>query len=204
MEAYANGLDVAAERRGIKKKLAAVDGSEFKAADSKDRSYSEERLRERMGRLEVKIGECLAVLEAADREESGVERGKSAEKIRAMVKQLEEGGEVQKSLSNADSRLMRADGEMEARCNAQTAADATRKVIAAFEVAGGGNGKNRLVPMAAESEEAVASEGLGVVADRGYGSARDVVVGMEAGMAMHAEGRETLSIVKPVMAARCR
>jgi hypothetical protein len=57
----------------------AVDGSEFKAADSKDRSYSEERLRERMGRLEVKIRECLAELEAADREEAGVEREKRAE-----------------------------------------------------------------------------------------------------------------------------
>jgi transposase len=186
------------------KELVAIDGSKFKAVNSKDQNYTEGKLRERIQRLEVKIEEYLAELDAADREETEAEQEKSAEEIRTIVKgleerkeryqayaeELEESGEHQKSLTDSDSRLMLANGKMDVCYNVQTAVDAKHKLIAAFEVTNDGNDKNHLTPVAAEAGEVMEAEGLSVVADTGYDSVQDIVAGMEAGMAIHVAGTD--------------
>ncbi|MDR2538002.1 MAG: transposase, partial [Treponema sp.] len=72
------------------RELVAIDGSTFKAVNSKDRNYSEAKLRERIQRLEVNIEAYLAELEKADREETEAGQEKSAEEIRTIVKELRE------------------------------------------------------------------------------------------------------------------
>jgi hypothetical protein len=66
----------------------AIDGSKFKAVNSKDRNYTEGKLKERIERLEKKIEDYLKELEETDREKAGAEREKSAEEIRTIVKGL--------------------------------------------------------------------------------------------------------------------
>jgi hypothetical protein len=56
------------------KELAAIDGSNFKANNSKDRNWTEGKLRERTERLEKKIVEYLAKMEEADLEETGADK----------------------------------------------------------------------------------------------------------------------------------
>jgi hypothetical protein len=68
------------------KELLAIDGSKFKAVNSRERNYSEGKLRERIQRLEVKIEVYFAELDAADREETEAEGEKSAEEIKSIVK----------------------------------------------------------------------------------------------------------------------
>jgi hypothetical protein len=186
------------------KELVAIDGSKFKAVNSKDRNYTEAKLRERIQRLEVKIADYLAELEEADREETVEENEKSAKEIGNIVKELEErkgryqayaeeleqSGESQKSLTDPDSRLMLSNGKMEVCYNVQTAVDAKHKLIAAFEVTNDGNDKNHLTPAAAEARDIMEAEGLSVVADTGYDSVQDIVAGMEAGMDIHVAGTD--------------
>jgi transposase len=109
------------------KELVAIDGSKFNAVNSKDRNYTEGKLREWIRRLEKKIEEYLAELEVADREEAEVGQEKREEEIRSIVKALEErkeryqgyeeelkqSGESRKSLTDGDIRLMPAAMEAE-------------------------------------------------------------------------------------------
>jgi transposase len=67
------------------KELVAIDGSKFKAVNSKERNYTEGKLRERIERLEKKIEEYLKELEETDREEAVAEQEKSGEEIRSIV-----------------------------------------------------------------------------------------------------------------------
>ncbi|MDR1420230.1 MAG: IS5/IS1182 family transposase, partial [Treponema sp.] len=52
------------------KELLAIDGSKFKAVNSKERNYTEGKLKERIRRLDRRMEEYLAELEEADREEA--------------------------------------------------------------------------------------------------------------------------------------
>jgi hypothetical protein len=181
------------------KELVAIDGSKFKAVNSKDRNYTEGKLKERIQQLEKKIEEYLAEVGVADREEAEAGQEKSVEEIRSIVKELEErkeryqgydeeleeSGESQKSLTDGDSRLMLAKGKIDVCYNVQTAVDGKHKLIVAFEVTYDGNDKNHLTPVAMEAGENMEAEGLRVVTDRGYDSVRDIVAGMEAGMDIH-------------------
>jgi transposase len=72
------------------KELAAIDGSRFKADNSKDRNWTEAKLEERTEQLEKKTAGCLEELEETDGEEGAAEQEKSAEEIRNTVKELEE------------------------------------------------------------------------------------------------------------------
>jgi hypothetical protein len=66
----------------------AIDGSKFKAVNSKNRNYTEGKLKERIQRLEKKTKEYLAELETADREEAKAGQEKSGEETRSIVKDL--------------------------------------------------------------------------------------------------------------------
>jgi hypothetical protein len=70
------------------KELPAIDGSKFKAANSKERNYTEGKLQKRIERLEKKTEEYLKELEETGREEAAAEQEKSAEETRNTVKGL--------------------------------------------------------------------------------------------------------------------
>ena len=121
------------------KELSAMDGCKFKAMNAKDRNFTEKKLNDRIGRIEAKIEEYLKELEASDRAEDSVAREKSAEEITEIVKrligrkeqyqayaeELLQTGETQKSLTDADSRLMKANDKMDVCYNVQAAAVAS-------------------------------------------------------------------------------
>jgi hypothetical protein len=66
-------------------------------------------------------------------------------------------------------------GERQICYNAQTTVDARNKPVAECEVANDGNGKNRIAPMDGRAKTVLKTDKLAVVADTGYGSARDIV-----------------------------
>ena len=186
------------------KELLAIDGSKFKAVNSKERNYTEGKLKERIERLEKKIETYMKELEETDREEEEGEQEKSAEEIREIIKGLEErkagyqgyaeelkqSGETQKSLIDSDSRLMVSNGKMDVCYNVQTAVDAKHCLITAYEVTNDGNDKNHLTPTAEAAREVMEAERLSVVADTGYDSVQDIVAGMQAGMDIHVAGTD--------------
>ena len=186
------------------KELAAVDGSKFKAVNSKDRNFTKDKLKKRLEQIEKKIGEYLEELDQADREEEKSEKEKSAQEIRQIVEELNERkrrykayeeelggtGETQKSLTDGESRLMSANGRLDVCYNVQTAVDAKNKLIVEFEVTNHANDLNLLTPMAAKAQQILETERMAVAADTGYDSASDIAAAVRKGIDPHVAGTD--------------
>lgn len=170
------------------KELVAIDGSKFKAVNSKDRNFTEKKLKERITRLDTKIDEYLKQLDEQDALEDEADTPKTAEEIHEIIaslqerktryegyaKELKEAGETQKSLTDPDSRLMMANGKMDVCYNVQTAVDSGNKMIVDYEVTNCAQDKNQMAVMAKKAADILDMEELTVTADAGYNSASDI------------------------------
>jgi transposase len=186
------------------RELAAIDGSKFKAVNSKDRNFTKGKLKDRLERIDLKIEEYLRELENAGLEEDSVEKEKTVAEINKIVKnlkerkteyqaiekELEETGETQKSLTDPESRLMLANGKMEVCYNVQTVVDAKHKLIAEFEVTNNANDMNQLTPMTEKTMEILETEKIAVTADKGYNSASDIAQSVLMGVQAHVAGAD--------------
>lgn len=95
-----------------------IDGSKFRAVNSKDRNFTLSKLDDRLKRIDAHIDEYLVALEESDGEDvRKLSRREVEEKLAALqerktryegyLRQLEEGGESQMSLTDPDARLMK-------------------------------------------------------------------------------------------------
>ena len=186
------------------KELIAIDGSKFKAVNSKDRNYTEKKLQDRIGRIEEKIREYLDGLETEDLAEDTAAGEKSAKEIKDIVRglaerkelyqayaeELEQTGETQKSLTDTDSRLMKANGRMDVCYNVQTAVDSKNNLIAEFEVTNKAEDNNQISVMSAKACDILETKVITVAVDAGYDSVQDIVDSMEAGINVHVAGTD--------------
>ena len=186
------------------KELAAIDGSKFKAVNSKDRNFTRDKLADRIKRIERTIDEYLKDLDQTDVEEDAVEKEKSTQEIQRIVKELnerktlyqeykkelEENKETQKSLTDSDSRLMLANGKMDVCYNVQTAVDSKNKLITEFEVTNNANDMNQLTPMTKKVQEILETKTIAVTADAGYASASDIAAAVQLGVQVHVAGTD--------------
>jgi transposase len=168
--------------------LVFVDGSKFRAVNSKDRNFTKGKLKALLSRIDAQIEGYLAEVEtqdAAEAEKPGATDAQLAEKLKALrerkeryedlQKRLEESGESQVSLTDADSRLMKSQGDMKVCFNAQIAVDAKHHLIVADDVTNEVNDEWQLAPMALAAKEALGVETLEVAADAGYHVGTQVV-----------------------------
>ena len=186
------------------RELIAVDGSKFKAVNSKDRNFGAKKLEERITRIDVKIEEYLRELEDSDSAENTSDGEKSSEEIAKIITELaarkelymsyavelNQTGALQKSLTDPDSRLMMANGKMDVCYNVQTAVDEKNKLIVEFEVTNVVVDKNQLSEMANQAAEILEKDELTAVADKGYDSASDIVECLRNGISAHVAGAE--------------
>lgn len=177
------------------KELIAIDGSKFKAVNSKDRSLNKKKLQDKILRLETKIDEYLHLMDEHDKQEDAdnhlttkeiakiiSELSERKVKYEEIFQELKRTGETQKSLTDPDSRLMMANGKMDVCYNVQTAVDSKNKMIVEFDVTNHTNDKNQLAPMSKSSCEILETETTTIVADVGYDSVQDIVECMENGI----------------------
>lgn len=161
--------------------IVAVDGSKFKAVNSKERNFTRKKLSQLMARERAKISEYLeAVAEAdeAEGEEPELSAAQLQEKIAGLERYLAEheelerelqaSGESQVSLTDPDARLMKTARGSEVSYNVQTVVDSKHKLIVAYEVTNEGNDLGQLALMAQQAKEALQVEELTVLADGGY------------------------------------
>jgi transposase/IS5 family transposase len=186
------------------KELIAIDGSKFKAVNSKERNFTEKKLQERLARIDAKIEEYMKELEEGDEKDDAAEGEKTTDEIAGIIRELEERkalyesyaeelvqtGESQKSLTDPDSRLMKANGKLDVCYNVQTAVDAKNKLIAEFKVTNGAADSNQLTPVADSAKEILETEEITVVADKGYDSVQDIVKSMAHGITPHVAGTD--------------
>jgi len=82
------------------KELVAIDGSKFKAVNSKDCNFNDDKLKERIERLNARIEEYLRQIEEADIEENRADIEKSAEELQKIIEKLESRKTAYQSYTN--------------------------------------------------------------------------------------------------------
>ena len=186
------------------KELATIDGSKFKAVNSKDRNFTEKKLNDRLARLDTKIEKYMKELEVTDMLEDKPVGEKSAQEIADIIKDLKArkeryqghaqelaySGQTQKSLTDPDSRLMKANGKMDVCYNVQVAADSKHKMIIEFDVTNHASDLNQAHTMSAKSEEILQTKWLTVAVDAGYDSVQDIAACMGSGVNIHVAGTD--------------
>lgn len=161
--------------------IVAVDGSKFKAVNSKERNFTRKKLSQLMARERAKISAYLEAVAAADEaegEEPELSAAQLQEKIAGLERYLAEheelerelqaSGESQVSLTDPDAKLMKTARGSEVSYNVQTVVDSKHKLIVAYEVTNEGNDLGQLALMAQQAKEALQVEELTVLADGGY------------------------------------
>ena len=177
--------------------LVAIDGSKFKAVNSRDKSYSQSVIQRRMEQVDANISRYLAALDTADRHDPGVPSGKvqrlqeKLNRLRGQMRDLREMQTVvavspdgQVSLTDPDARAMTSAGRgtTVVGYNVQAAVDTTHHLIVAHEVTNIGNDRAQLASMGRQAQQAMGRTALSVLADRGYYSGRQVLECAQAGM----------------------
>jgi transposase len=168
--------------------LVAIDGSKFKAVNNRDRNFTSAKLKRRMEEIESSINRYLTALDAADRQEptasepSAVRLEEKIAKLKTQMKelkaieiQLNESPDKQVSLTDPDARSMMTRGTGIVGYNVQTAVDTQNHLIVAHEVTNFGSDRDQLSSMAKQDRDAMASETLAVVADRGYFKSEEIL-----------------------------
>jgi len=176
--------------------LVAIDGSKFKAVNSRDKNFTKKSVKRRLQRTQANIDRYLAKLDAVDREEPEIREVTAQElqqKIASMQAKMEELKEVeaeveahpdkQVSLTDPDARsMMKAGGGSSVSYNVQTAVDSKHHLIAAHEVTNAPTDRSQLASMADQAKSALDAEDLTVIADPGYYKGEEMVACYEAGI----------------------
>ncbi|QLA80307.1 IS1182 family transposase [Acidovorax sp. JMULE5] len=163
--------------------IVAIDGSKFKAVNSRDRNFTAGKIEARQQQIEQSIQRYLDALETADRTQPAEVEAKTErlqeklKKLREQMRQLDGLKEQLKSLpdgqislTDPDARSMatQAKGSGLVGYNVQTAVDAKHHLVVAHEVTNVGNDRAQLHNMACAADQAMGSQGLQAFADRGY------------------------------------
>ena len=172
------------------KAIVAVDGSKFKAVNSRDNNFTANKVEKRIEQTEVHIARYLTALERADRQGGEIAEEKTPrlkekiERLRQRVEDLRAMGEALKaapggqvSLTDPDARAMssRGKGADVVGYNVQLAVDAEHHLILAHEVTNIGNDRAQLVSMGEKARDASGHASITVLADRGYYSGDQIV-----------------------------
>src|ERR1700726_3843058 len=170
--------------------VAAIDGSRFKAVNTRDKNFTRVSIQRRMEQVEASIERYMAALDTADRQEGEVAEAKSIrlkDKLARLKQQMQHLREMeiavqvapdrQISLTDPDARAMATSGKGTGIVgyNVQTAVDTEHHLIVAHEVTNLGHDRTQLVPMGLSAREATGNKEITVLADRGYFSGDQVL-----------------------------
>lgn len=175
--------------------LVAIDGSKFRAVNSKRRNFSATKLSQTLAEIDAKIDGYLQQLDAADAIEPNAAQPTAVqlqEKIRRLktrqetnaqlLAQLQASGQTQVSLTDPDSRSMKVGQGTDVCYNVQTAVDAKHKLIVEHQVTNAVTDMGQLTPVAVAAKQTLGVETLEVVADMGYYWGAQVKECAEAGI----------------------
>jgi transposase len=176
----------------------AIDGSKFKAVNSRDRNFSRTKVKLRLAQIEEDVAKYLQQLDSADRQAPSLARSSKSERLAGKLAKLKEEmanleeltprmlatPDKQISLTDPDARSMRSAGRGSGRVgyNVQSAVETKHHLIVAHEVTNVGSDRAQLLNMSAQAKAAMTVDELDVVADRGYFAGLEIVACAEAGI----------------------
>jgi hypothetical protein len=173
--------------------IVAIDGSKFKAVNSKENNYTPKKLQFHIARVEKHIDEYLKQLDESDQEaEKVIDETPIKEKIawlrkrhselKALEEEVNNHPEKQLSTTDPDSRLLKTRGMTRSVCyNVQSAVDTKHHLIVAHEVTNKQD-RGQLCELGKQAQAALGQETITVIADKGYYSGPDIKDTQDAGM----------------------
>ncbi len=169
----------------------AIDGSKFKAVNSRDRNVTRGKMKRRLKEAENSVERYLQQLDSADRQEPSVARTmkkarltdkiamlkEETKRLRALEAEMLATPDQQISLTDVDARSMAtsARGSGMVGYNVQAAVDTSHHLIVAHEVTNQGHDRAQLSAMSNKAKEGLGADALEVVADRGYFSGEEIL-----------------------------
>jgi transposase len=175
--------------------LVAIDGSKFKAVNNRDKNFTSAKMKRRMAAINESIERYLTSMDTADRAEpevAALKKGRLQDKIDALRQQMQAleaidtqmnaSPDKQVSLTDPDARSMKNREGGIVGYNVQTAVDAEHHLIVAHEVVTDGVDRDQLARMAAQARQAIGTEALTVVADRGYFKSQQILECTQSGI----------------------
>ena len=189
----------------LAKASVAIDGSKFKAVNSRDNNFTQGKIQRRQKQIEESVARYMSQLDTADRRTAAGEDPSEAvlltktrlkeklakleEEVRrlaAIEKALLASPDKQISLTDPDCRSMATSGRGSGMVayNVQSAVDTTNHLIVAHEVTNVGTDRSQLATMAQAAKAALRSDNLDVVADRGYFKGEEILACEQAGVAV--------------------
>jgi transposase len=173
----------------LAKASVAIDGSKFKAVNSRDNNFTKAKMDRRLAQIEESVARYLSQLDTSDRQTTAGEAPSEAlaatttrlkeklaklkeevERLKLIKKQMLATPDQQVSFTDPDSRSMATSGRGSGMVgyNVQAAVDTTNHLIVAHEVTNIGTDRSQLSGMAEQARSEIGSEQIEVVADRGY------------------------------------
>jgi transposase len=189
----------------LAKASVAIDGSKFKAVNSRDNNFTKGKMERRLAQIEESVARYLSQLETADRQTSAGEEPsdvlaarttrikeklaklkEEVKRLQAIEKQMLASPDQQISFTDPDSRSMATSGRGSGMVgyNVQTAVDTTNHLIVAHEVTNVGTDRSQLANVANQTKAALHTSNLEAVADRGYYKGEEILACEEAGVAV--------------------
>ena len=180
--------------------IVAIDGSKFKAVNSRDNCFTQAKIKFRMKLVEDSINQYLAALDLADKQEpSGPpdktlrikdklnELKQKMQRLQELEEQLQAAPDKQILLTDPDARFMATSksGSGIVAYNVQTAVDTKHHLIVAHEVTNVANDRAHLAAMATQSRQAMGGSELTVLADRGYYKGEEILACENAGISTY-------------------
>ena len=179
-------------------KLAAIDGSFFRANASKASVQLKGQVEKELERIEKSIDRYLGELQRKDEEDDAegtpslVEDPQLKEKLEALkarqaerkaqLQQMEASGEGQLSHTDPDARRLSKRGQSLTGYNVQQSVDDKHGLIVEHAVTNDGNDEQQLEPMAMRTQETLGVKELEVAVDAGYYNGEQIKNCVDAGL----------------------
>lgn len=170
------------------KELVAIDGSKFRACNSKRNNYNQKKLQRHIKYIDEKIDKYMQELDEGDITESQDRKPDASEikkrlqelrnrkeKYESLSKQLEANGENEVSTTDPDARLMcNNNNNVDVSYNVQTTVDSKHNLIVDFKVTQKANDLGEFDNMALRAKKLFRGKKFEALADKGYYKAEDL------------------------------
>ena len=175
----------------LAKASVAIDGSKFKAVNSRDNNFTKGKLERRLKQIEESVARYLSQLDTADLQEPSetlavrtahlkdklVKLASEVERLKVIEKEMLASPDQQISLTDPDSRSMATSGRGSGVVgyNVQVAVDTEHHLIVTHEVTNTGSDRSQLAKIASQAKDILGADHLDAVADRGYFNSPEIL-----------------------------
>src|SRR6478672_252580 len=169
----------------------AIDGSKFKAVNTRDKNFTRAKMERRLAQIEESVARYLSQLDTADLQEPSealavktahlkdklAKLASEVERLKAIEKEMLASPDQQISLTDPDSRSMATSGRGSGVVgyNVQVAVDTEHHLIVIHEVTNTGSDRSQLANIASQAKAVLGVDRLDAVADRGYFNSPEIL-----------------------------